>query len=57
MTTIKSKRGGARPGSGLPRIQGAKRVQMILAQEHIDKAKKLGGGKITKGVRAALDNS
>lgn len=49
------KRGGARPNSGLPKIEGGKRVEMILAPNHIEKAKKLGGGNVSKGVRVALD--
>ena len=51
------KRGGARPGAGLPKIEGGKRVEMILAPPHIEKAKKLGGGNLSKGVRAALEKS
>lgn len=53
----KSKRGGARKGAGLPKIEGGKRVEMILAPDHIEKAKKLGDGNVSKGVRAALDKT
>jgi hypothetical protein len=51
----KPKRGGARKGAGLPKIDGGKRVALILAPKHISKAKKLGDGNVSKGIRFALD--
>ncbi len=52
----KPKRGGARANAGLPKIEGGKRVELILGPKHITKAKKLGDGNVTKGIRVALDS-
>jgi hypothetical protein len=50
------KRGGHRPGAG--RKAGPDkltRVDIKLADKHIEKAKILGGGTLTAGIRQALD--
>lgn len=41
---------GGRP----PKIDGARRVNMYLDEESVKKAKALGGGNLSDGVRAAL---
>ena len=47
--------GGARPGAGLPKIVGGKRVLVTLTPKNVETAKNLGGGNVSKGIRAALD--
>ncbi len=47
--------GGARPGAGLPKIEGGKRVLVTLTPKNVETAKSLGGGNVSKGIRAALD--
>jgi len=53
----KPKWGGSRPNSGLPKIEGGKRTGIILTPDHIEKAKKIGGGSVSNGVRIALDKA
>ena len=50
----KSKRGGARKGSGR-KPTGMKRINVLIADSHISKAKKIGEGNVSLGVRKALD--
>ena len=49
--------GGARPGAGLPKIEGGKRVLVILTIKNVETAKSLGNGNVSKGVRFALDKA
>ena len=51
----KSNRGGARPGAGLPRIEGGKRLLIMLGPEHVKTAQLVGAGNVSKGVRVALE--
>ena len=47
-------RGGARKGSGR-KPTGMKRINILIADFHISKAKKIGEGNVSLGVRKALD--
>jgi hypothetical protein len=51
-------RGGTRPGAGAPRLvhgQTTESVQVRLDPARRAKAESIGGGKVAKGIRAALD--
>jgi hypothetical protein len=52
----KSKRGGARPGAGRKAL-GFKRINIMVADTHISKAKRIGNDNISLGVRRALDRA
>ena len=53
---MKGKHGGARPGSGRPKIEDKLPTRSIkLGKEHAEKAKAIGGGNMSKGIRIALD--
>jgi hypothetical protein len=52
----KSKRGGARPGAGRKAL-GFKRINIMVADSHIDKAKRIGNQNVSLGVRKALDRA
>lgn len=54
MAAEKSKRGGARLGGGRPALEGGKRVNLMLDDETIEKAKLIGGGNTSAGVRRAV---
>jgi hypothetical protein len=59
--TAPTKRGGARPGSG-PKaltaggapVVGLKRVNLMLDAASVEKAREIGGGNVSQGVRIAL---
>jgi hypothetical protein len=49
-----------RPGPGRPTVdhaEGLQRINVLLADEHIDKAVKLGAGNLSLGIRRALDHA
>lgn len=52
-----SKRGGPREGAGRPRIEKdeQKRRNITLSDRLAKKAKKIGGGNLSEGIRKALD--
>ena len=52
-----SKRGGPRKGAGRPRYEAEeqKRRNITLSNRLAEKAKKIGGGNISEGIRKALD--
>lgn len=52
-----SKHGGVRQGAGRPKISDAtqKRRNVSLSDAHVAKAKLLGKGNISEGIRRALD--
>jgi hypothetical protein len=53
------KRGGPRPGAGAPPRYESGRMEMFrgyMPAELIAKAERLGGGKVSAGVRLALEN-
>jgi hypothetical protein len=52
----KSRRGGARPGAGRKPL-GFKRINIMVSDNHIDKAKRIGNQNISLGVRKALDRA
>ncbi len=52
----KSNRGGARKGAGRKSL-GFKRINIMVADSHIDKAKRIGQDNISLGVRRALDSA
>jgi hypothetical protein len=49
-------KGGARQGAGKPLINH-KVSQIRLAPEQIEKARKIGGGNLSKGVRIAIERA
>lgn len=53
----KAARGGPREGAGRPRIEKAeqKRRNITLSDRLAKKAKKIGNGNISEGIRKALD--
>ena len=53
----KPTRGGARKGAGRKPIGeiAMKRHQIFLSEEHVKKAKKLGNGELSAGVRSAVE--
>jgi hypothetical protein len=53
---VKSKptRGGARKGAGR-KPSGMQRINVLIADSHIDKARRIGEGNVSLGVRKALD--
>jgi post-segregation antitoxin (ccd killing protein) len=52
-----SKRGGPREGAGRPRLEKdeQKRRNITLSDRLAEKARKIGGGNISEGIRKALD--
>lgn len=52
-TTVKSPKGGTRPGAGRPALD-VRPVTMRLSAQDIEQAKKLGDGNVTAGIRRAL---
>ena len=53
----KENRGGPREGAGRPRIEKGdqKRRNISLSDRLAEKAKKIGNGNISEGIRKALD--
>ena len=56
---MKPKNGGVREGAGRPRIdkENQKRRNICLSDKYADKAKELGGGNISAGIRKALEGA
>lgn len=53
--TEKSKRGGTRPGAGRPaEIADARRVNVTLDPATIERAKEIGAGNVSQGIRTAV---
>lgn len=46
-----------KPTVGRPPKQGSRRVQLVLSAQHVETAKKLGNGNLTRGVETALDKA
>lgn len=57
MPNKETNRGGARPGAGKPKIEGLVRVQITITEKDKAKAKKLGNGNVSEGIRIALKKS
>lgn len=57
MTDKKENRGGPREGAGRPRKEAEpqKRRNISLSDRLAEKAKKIGNGNISEGIRKALD--
>jgi hypothetical protein len=48
-------RGGPRPGAGAPRqMADGRRIAVYLDSATIDKARELGGGSVSQGIRRAI---
>jgi hypothetical protein len=53
-TMSEVKKGGTRPGSGRPALEGGRRVNVTLDEATIVQAKALGSGNLSAGVREAV---
>ena len=53
MTLEKIAKGGKRPGAGRPKVEG-RFMQLRLSDQEIERAKLLGDGNVSLGVRRAL---
>ena len=55
--TMKNKQGGRREGSGRPMLEDEpqSRRNITLCQRLIDKARRIGEGNISEGIRRALE--
>lgn len=53
----KENRGGSRKGAGRPRLERQKQTRrnITLSDRRTEKAKKIGNGNVSEGIRKALD--
>ena len=55
LNIAKSKRGGARPGAGqYPKIEGLRRINITAQSEDIERARTIGDGNVSLGIRIAI---
>ena len=52
----KTPKGGTRPGAGRPKVEG-RFMQLRLSEQEIERARVLGDGNVSLGVRRALADS
>ena len=55
MKNISKKSDGATLNRGLPKIEGGKRIIVVLSPDQAEAAKSVGGGNLSEGVRVALE--
>jgi len=53
--TKKQKDDSVATNPGLPKIDGGKRIIVVLSPEQAEAAKEAGGGNLSRGVRVALE--